>query len=374
VQCPLCQSPLPPLPPLSPLSPLSPARQRMLARDRAAPLQALSGSLITEGDYLTLLPPPMDPSAQMKVLRIIDGVQRKYELIPLEANMTNRQILLLAHIRWKTKLLQKHVLRSNLRLVYGVALRYENMGLCMNDLILEGFKGLQRALQKYDVHKGYAFSTYAYPWIAEHIRNALAQSLPISLPHNVHRLLMRVQSVRSRLFLTQGRSPSDEELRAEMHLSGERFEVVRRAISLAERSSDPNPDSSWDPSEDRTEQGRTALGFDEATWERVESTYGEANKIELVQSPLQEEGGDAAHAASVRSTLLSALQILPLQEAAAIRRRLGLGFNGASEDKEWEAQMYHKGLRRLRRRLAVSDASDRYPEVSALSEDLYASN
>jgi hypothetical protein len=105
----------------------------------------------------------MNPEDQLKVLRIIDSVQRKYDMVEegggaggaggsgvaavgavAEANMTNRQVLMLAHIRWKTSLLQKHVLRCNLRLVYGVALGYENMGLGMNDLILEGFKGLQK--------------------------------------------------------------------------------------------------------------------------------------------------------------------------------------------------------------------------------------
>eukprot|EP00600_Ochromonadales_sp_CCMP1393_P006313 CAMPEP_0174964062 /NCGR_PEP_ID=MMETSP0004_2-20121128/5671_1 /TAXON_ID=420556 /ORGANISM="Ochromonas sp., Strain CCMP1393" /LENGTH=366 /DNA_ID=CAMNT_0016212745 /DNA_START=321 /DNA_END=1421 /DNA_ORIENTATION=- len=359
----------------------------------------------------------------------------------MDKPLTTKATRQLDNIRSRYIVLQKHVMRSNLRLVYGIALKYENMGLDMNDLILEGFKGLQKAMERYNVHKGYTFRTYAYPWIQEHIRYALADSLPISLPHHVHRLLMKVQDIRSRLYLSNGgREPSDADLSAELGLTSERFEVVKRAIALAERSSEHPATSSLaasPASPDRVAQ----VHFDEATWEEVKSAYGEANPIELVTSPLGEVDSDGMGTGGVsytsdesservygfskndvRHAVLSVLDILPPEEAAAIYQRLGLadfdaddqyqqanvkskfisilapapapatpsgsssrsiatataGISGASPSSNRrktpslaEANaLYHKGVRRLRRRLAVSDASmgKKYPEVQALKE------
>eukprot|EP00601_Ochromonadales_sp_CCMP2298_P005860 CAMPEP_0173214402 /NCGR_PEP_ID=MMETSP1141-20130122/25928_1 /TAXON_ID=483371 /ORGANISM="non described non described, Strain CCMP2298" /LENGTH=377 /DNA_ID=CAMNT_0014141713 /DNA_START=19 /DNA_END=1151 /DNA_ORIENTATION=+ len=333
-------------------------------------------------DYQRVLPRTLSSPSQLKALKIINFVNR-YDTHVSKLVVNAKAAHHLEAIRMKSGMLQKHVLRSNLRLVYGVALRYEHMGLGMNDLICEGFKGLQRALEKYDVHKGYAFSTYAYPWIAEYIRHALAQSLPISLPHHVHRLLMRVQSIRSRLYISSGSPPSDEQLCEEMGLDWDRFDVVRRAVALAERSSDVHAQSAT--------YLHQPVRFDEATWERVESQ--EAGGIEAVQSPLQEEVSQAAVTADVRHAVLSVLEILPADEAAAIYQRLGLadfpaqarpkasvgggvgGGSGSAGVRMTLAEaniLYHKGVRRLRRRIASAGADGlKYPEVNALREAAY---
>jgi DNA-directed RNA polymerase sigma subunit (sigma70/sigma32) len=125
---------------------------------------------------------------------------------------------------------------------------------------------LKKALSKFDPERGFAFSTYAYPWIREYIRSALASSLPIALPRHVHRLLVKVRIVQERMSqLTPNLLPSDEEVAVEMGIPIERFEIVRRAMALAAHSSDnTSPESSG-----------ARVQFDEATWERVNEAHME---------------------------------------------------------------------------------------------------
>jgi uncharacterized protein involved in propanediol utilization len=75
-------------------------------------------------------------------------------------------------------------------------------------------------------------------------------------------------------------------------------------IPIAERSSEHSMHMGLNMHRERSMQ------FDEATWERVESPYGEANAIELVQSTLTQDVGEAAATSDVRHAVLSVLKIL----------------------------------------------------------------
>jgi RNA polymerase sigma factor (sigma-70 family) len=87
---------------------------------------------------------------------------------------------------------KKRLIEGNFKLVIMVAIRYQNMGLTLMDLIEEGNIGVMKAIEKYDKNKGAKFSTYAIWWIKQRIKRALyTQSYLIRVPsyaiQNVHR-------------------------------------------------------------------------------------------------------------------------------------------------------------------------------------------
>lgn len=52
--------------------------------------------------------------------------------------------------------------------MYRLAYRYRlNKNLCIDDLAAEGYRGIMRAIEKFDPSKGVRFSTYASFWVQQ---------------------------------------------------------------------------------------------------------------------------------------------------------------------------------------------------------------
>ena len=77
------------------------------------------------------------------------------------------------------------IVKSNLRFVTQVAIKYQGMGIDLEDLIAFGRIGLIEALDKYDIERGTRFITYAVWHIRFEIQKALNElSRTVRIPSN----------------------------------------------------------------------------------------------------------------------------------------------------------------------------------------------
>jgi RNA polymerase primary sigma factor len=174
---------------------------------------------------------------------------------------------------------KEKLVRANLRFVVNIAKKYQRRGLPLEDLISEGNIGLLRAIERFDVEKGFHFISYAVWWIRQSILNAINEKArTIRLPVNRAMELAQVESA-----LEQGAPPPARSLRL--------LAVAREPISL---------DAPVGPDEDTSPFGDT---------------------VEDRASPSQD---DRIIAQALREDIQAVLRTLAHKEAEIIAARFGL--------------------------------------------------
>ena len=156
----------------------------------------------------------------------------KEELITVE-----EEVELAQRIRKGDQEALEKLTKANLRFVVSVAKQYQNQGLSLPDLINEGNLGLIKAAEKFDETRGFKFISYAVWWIRQSILQALAeQSRIVRLPLNQVGSLNKINKASARFEQEHERTPSAEELAAELELPREKvtdtLRVAGRHISV----------------------------------------------------------------------------------------------------------------------------------------------
>lgn len=229
---------------------------------------------------------------------------------------------------------REHLIKANMRLVVSIARRYIGYGIPLLDLIQEGNLGLIRAIEKYDPHRGFRFSTYATWWIRQSIGRAIAtQGRTIRLPVHVNDQIRHLYRAIYTLEQNLGRSPTVEEIAEASSLEPQK---VRWLIKV-----------SWIPlSLDMSLDGE----------DEEERDLMHVVEDQNAPSPLQ-----SAYHSMLREKLEEALASLPAREAHILRLRFGLetGEPCTLEElgrrfglsRERVRQLENSALRRLRQPL-----------------------
>jgi RNA polymerase sigma factor (sigma-70 family) len=132
---------------------------------------------------------------------------------------------------------KREMTEANLRLVVSVAKRYLGSGLGLLDLVQGGNLGLLRAVDRFQYHRGFKFSTYATWWIRQAITRAIAdQGRTIRIPVHMMETLNRVSRVSRDIQSRLGRAATVEELAREARVPLSKVKLLldsaRRPLSL----------------------------------------------------------------------------------------------------------------------------------------------
>jgi RNA polymerase primary sigma factor len=115
---------------------------------------------------------------------------------------------------------RRKLINCNLKLVVNIAKHYSRYSLSLMDLIAEGNIGLMRAIDKFDVKRGFRFSTYAAWWIRQAITRALIdQGKTIRIPVYMSEQISKYKKVKEAFRQKFSREPNRSEIAKRLRTS-----------------------------------------------------------------------------------------------------------------------------------------------------------
>jgi len=121
--------------------------------------------------------------------------------------------LFIRYAKTGDKDIKEQIAEHNLRLVLNTTKYFKNRGLEMEDLVQEGNLGLLKAIDKYDVKRGFRFSTMAIYWIKQMILKAIrTKSKTIKIPEYKFNSIYKINKIKEQLRNDLGREPTITEI------------------------------------------------------------------------------------------------------------------------------------------------------------------
>jgi RNA polymerase primary sigma factor len=202
---------------------------------------------------------------------------------------------------------KEKLINANLRFVVHVAKNYQHMGLQIEDLINEGNIGLIKAIDKYDVKKGYRFISYAVWWIRQRILRALHEKgRMIRLPVNKICNISRIERVKEELENKEGIEAKIEEIAKQLNLDRE---CVSDLITIS----------------------REMLSLDSPAFHDTDS---EVPLCDYIEDMMSKSPPESAIDSSLKDDIKTILEELEPREADILKHRFGINGKKAGSLEE----------------------------------------
>ena len=234
---------------------------------------------------------------------------------------------------------RESLIKANTRLVVSIAKRFVGHGIPFLDLIQEGNLGLIKAVEKFDLHRGFRFSTYATWWIKQSITRAIAdQGRTIRVPVHMVDRIRQVYKAERNLEQTLGRQPTVEEIANRLNLPVRKVQWTMKV--------------SWQP-----------LSLESPVGENEDAELGQFIEDDVSLTPMQ-----SAYQSMLRSKLAEVMEELSPRESQVLRWRFGL-YDGHEYTLEEVGQKFGLTRERIRQIEGKALRSLRHPKKARILKE-----
>jgi RNA polymerase sigma factor (sigma-70 family) len=212
------------------------------------------------------------------------------------------------------------LIEANLWVVPVIVRRYYRSGSGFDDLVAEGNIGLYKALERFDLSRGFRFSTYAKWWVVDAVTTAMANNtFPVRVPRRVALDLSRRRRLDDGDALATIDDEVEDEAAGELGTATAPFDPGATAlVDETQAAPDPQPDQVVAQRESIQQLAAAIAQLPARERLVIESRYGLNGRAEMTLQQIGDEIG------------VTAERVRTLQLAAIAQLRAQLGADGAA--------------------------------------------